>query len=86
VCGLVNMAKDSLSDKSILIITPCFPDENSRIIQGTFVKDQVDAIKDKVKHVYVIAPVLNTLKLTLKVQMKMVESFKVHLSKTKLMQ
>ncbi len=60
------MTKDSLSDKNILIITPCFPDENGRIIQGTFVKDQVDAIKDKVKHVYVIAPVLNTLKLTLK--------------------
>ena len=60
------MTKDSLSDKTILIITPCFPDENGRIIQGTFVKDQVDAIKDKVKHVYVIAPVLNTLKLALK--------------------
>jgi len=57
------MSTKSLKDKTLLVITPGFPDENNKSIMGIFVKDQVNAIKNEFKEIYVIAPILSALKL-----------------------
>lgn len=58
------MPTKSLKDKTLLVITPGFPDENNKSIMGIFVKDQVNALKSEFKEIYVIAPILSTLKLS----------------------
>lgn len=57
------MPTKSLKDKTLLVITPGFPDENNKSIMGIFVKDQVNALKSEFKEIYVIAPIFSTLKL-----------------------
>ena len=57
------MSTKSLKDKTLLVITPGFPDENNKSIMGIFVKDQVNAIKNEFKEINVIAPILSALKL-----------------------
>ncbi|TET28342.1 MAG: hypothetical protein E3J70_09805 [Candidatus Heimdallarchaeota archaeon] len=56
------MGQILLNEKNLLVITPGFPDKNNKNILGIFVKDQVNAIKNEFKEIYVIAPILRTLK------------------------
>lgn len=58
------MGQILLNEKNLLVITPGFPDKNNKNILGIFVKDQVNAIKNEFKEIYVIAPILRTLKLS----------------------
>jgi teichuronic acid biosynthesis glycosyltransferase TuaC len=60
------MGQKILDDKTLLIITPYYPDEKNIDIQGIFVKDQINEIKKYFKKIYVIAFVLNSLKITKK--------------------
>jgi teichuronic acid biosynthesis glycosyltransferase TuaC len=50
-------SKHSLIDKTLLIITPDFPDKTNRYIGEIFVKNQLDSIKGFFKKIIVIAPV-----------------------------
>ncbi|MBK5113290.1 MAG: glycosyltransferase [Candidatus Heimdallarchaeota archaeon] len=60
------MGKKILADKTLLIITPYYPDEKNKDVQGIFVKDQINEIKKHFKKIYVIAFVLNSLKISKK--------------------
>lgn len=49
-----------LKDKTLLILTPSYPNEDESFIAGTFVKYQVDELKRYFKKIIVIAPVLRS--------------------------
>ena len=49
--------KNNLIDKTLLIITPDFPDKNNNYIGSIFVKNQLDSLKGYFKKIIVIAPV-----------------------------
>ena len=55
-CQPSNVEND-LSDKTLLIITPDFPDKNNDYIGSIFVKNQLDSLKEYFKKIIVIAPV-----------------------------
>jgi len=48
---------NNLLDKTLLIITPDFPDKNNDYIGSIFVKNQLDSLKEYFKKIIVIAPV-----------------------------
>lgn len=54
------MAMDPLSEKTLLIITPVYPNEDGTYHGGVFVKDQVDAMRQHFREVVVIAPILRS--------------------------
>jgi glycosyltransferase involved in cell wall biosynthesis len=56
--------KDHLKDKSLLIITPDYPDEQNRFFGCNYVKRMVDELSPDFKEVHVIAPVLPALGIT----------------------
>jgi teichuronic acid biosynthesis glycosyltransferase TuaC len=49
--------KNNLFDKTLLIITPDYPDRDNNYIGSIFVKNQVDSLKGYFKKIIVIAPV-----------------------------
>jgi len=50
-------------DKTLLVITPDFPDEKNRYIGSIYVKDQVENLKSFFKKIVVICPVLVSFKM-----------------------
>ena len=61
--GIMGLKKSSLvdlKDKTLLILTPSYPNEDESFLVGTFVKHQVAALKQYFKKVIVIAPVLRS--------------------------
>ncbi|WP_421909924.1 glycosyltransferase [Methanolacinia petrolearia] len=52
-----------LKDKTLLIISPIYPNQDETFIKGPFVKNQVDELKKYFKKIIVIAPVLHSLKI-----------------------
>ena len=50
--------KNDLLDKTLLIITPDYPDKNNNYLGSIFVKNQLDSLKGYFKKIIVIAPVL----------------------------
>lgn len=50
-------AKNHLQDKTLLIISPDFPDKNNNYIGSIFVKNQLDSLKIYFKKIIVVAPV-----------------------------
>ena len=50
----------SLKEKTLLILTPSYPNENESFIVDTFVKYQVDELKKYFNNIVVIAPVLRS--------------------------
>lgn len=51
---------DPLSEKTLLIITPVYPNEDGTYHGGVFVKDLVDAMRQHFREVVVIAPILRS--------------------------
>jgi len=47
----------------ILVITPSYPDKDNLFIGESFVKNQLDSLKDYVKEIIVISPTLFTFKI-----------------------
>jgi teichuronic acid biosynthesis glycosyltransferase TuaC len=50
-------------DKTLLVITPDYPDEKNRYIGSVYVKDQVEELKSFFKNIIVICPVLFSCKM-----------------------
>jgi teichuronic acid biosynthesis glycosyltransferase TuaC len=50
--------KSDFSDKTLLVITPDYPDKDNRYIGSIFVKNQLDSLKIYFRKIIVIAPVL----------------------------
>jgi glycosyltransferase involved in cell wall biosynthesis len=50
-------ANNDLLDKTMLVLTPDFPDKNNEYIGSIFVKNQLDFLKQYFKKIIVIAPV-----------------------------
>jgi len=57
VPGEKSAAEKNLSDLTLLVITPDYPDENNKYIGSIFVKNQVDSLKQYFRKIIVIAPV-----------------------------
>ncbi len=47
-------------NKSLLVISPIYPNQDESVITGTFVKSQVDELKQHFKKVIVVVPVLRS--------------------------
>ncbi len=58
VPGRKSAAEQNLSDLTLLVITPDYPDKNNNYIGSIFVKNQVECLKDYFRKIIVIAPVL----------------------------
>ena len=50
--------KSNLSETTLLVITPDYPDKNNNYIGSIFVKNQLDSLKGYFRKIIVIAPVL----------------------------
>jgi len=51
-----------MSDRVLLILTPCYPDRDSRIIGDIFVKGQIEELREYFKKIIVISPILFSFK------------------------
>lgn len=54
---------EDTSDKTLLVITPDFPDEKNRYIGSIYVKNQIEPLKKWFKQIIVICPVLFSFRL-----------------------
>ena len=54
---------NDFSNGKILVIVPSYPDKDNLFIGGSFVKNQLDSLKEHVKEIIVIAPTLFTFKI-----------------------
>lgn len=57
VPGWKSELKSNLSDTTLLVITPDYPDRNNNYIGSIFVKNQLDSLKRYFRKIIVIAPV-----------------------------
>jgi teichuronic acid biosynthesis glycosyltransferase TuaC len=57
VPGWKSETKSNLSDMTLLVITPDYPDRNNNYIGSIFVKNQLDSLKGYFRKIIVIAPV-----------------------------
>ncbi|MDY0387770.1 MAG: glycosyltransferase [Methanolobus sp.] len=57
---LINSTKNDINykDHNLIILASSFPNEDGSFFGGKFVKEQIDALKDYFKNIYVIAPVM----------------------------
>lgn len=53
---------DQFINKSLLVLTPAYPNESGSYIGNSFVKNQVDELKKYFKEIIVISPVLFSFK------------------------
>ena len=59
----LNYGEIDLHDKTLLVITPDYPDKNNRYIGSIYVKDQIEFLKPFFRKIIVICPVLFSCKI-----------------------
>lgn len=60
------LGQSDFSNRTILVIAPSYPDKDNLFIKGSFVKNQLDSLKEHVKEIIVIAPTLFSFKIMAK--------------------